>query len=250
MNDQREKLIMENLISRKKEILIVDDDPEACSLYERWITEALPGRRIIRTENGAAALAILEQETPSIVLLDLIMSGTDGFAVLERMRANPRTSRIPVLVLSGKLLTYEDIRRLDYSLVTFQTKGLLSEDESARLLLRALSGEQALPQPTSALVKHALAYLHQNFTNPLTRQEIAEAVGVSKNYLSEIFRQEIGISPWDCLARFRIQKAKELFITSSDSIASIANQVGFDDAAYFSRVFHKLAGVSPQKYRR
>jgi transcriptional regulator GlxA family with amidase domain len=152
--------------------------------------------------------------------------------------------------MSGKMLSLEDVHRLDYGRVTFHSKELLSTEEAVASLQRALSGEQTLLQPTSILVKHALAYLHQNFVNPLTRQEIAEAVGVSKNYLSEIFRQELGFSPWDCLTRLRLQKAKELLHTTEDSITSVAAQTGFDDSAYFSRVFRKHNGMSPQEYRQ
>jgi len=117
-------------------------------------------------------------------------------------------------------------------------------------LQRAFSGEQILPQPTSFLFKHALAFLHQNFSKPLNRRDIADAVGISKSYLSDIFRQELGISPWDCLYRFRIQKAKVLLRNTGESITSIAAQTGFEDSAYFSRVFRKHVGMSPQEYRK
>jgi AraC-like DNA-binding protein len=118
------------------------------------------------------------------------------------------------------------------------------------LLKKILEPGEALPQPTSILVKAAIAYLHQNYALPVTRQEIAQAVGVSSNYLSRIFRQEVGLSAWDCLNRFRIRKARELLLSSADTITAIAGQVGFNDSAYFSRVFRKHTGQSPQSYRR
>ncbi len=231
-------------------VLIVDDDAQARMFYRQLVAEALPGYPLIEAENGAAALASLEQETPCLVILDLMMPEVDGFTVLEQMRLNPRTRLVPVLVLSGKILSLEDVRRLDYAQVIFHSKELLSTDEAIASLQRVISGTETLSQPTSILVKYALAYLHQNYTSPLTRQEIADAVGVSKNYLSEIFRQEVGISPWDCLTRFRLQKAKELLRSTGDSITSIATRTGFDDPAYFSRVFRKHFGVTPQNYRQ
>ncbi|MGD0878299.1 MAG: ATP-binding protein [Anaerolineales bacterium] len=231
-------------------LLIVDDDPQACQLYQRLAAGALPGCAINTAGNGAAALAILERETPCLVILDLMMPEVDGFTVLEQMRLNPRTRQVPVLVMSGKMLSLEDVQRLDYGRVTFHSKELLSTEEAIASVQRALLGEQTLLQSTSILVKHALAYLHQNFANQLTRKEIAEAVGVSKNYLSEIFRHELGLSPWDYLTRLRLQRAKELLRSTGDSITSVAAQTGFDDSAYFSRVFRKNIGLSPQEYRQ
>jgi YesN/AraC family two-component response regulator len=231
-------------------ILIVNDDPQARALHQRLAAEALPGYPIRLAENGQAALAILAEETPSLLILDLIMPDVDGFAVLEQMRAQPTTRLVPVLVTSGKLLSWEDVRRLDYAAVTFQSKNILSVDEVLASLQRSFSGQPVLPQPTSTLVKRVLAYLHQNYTRAFSRQEIATAIGVSKNYLSEIFRQEMGLSPWECLNRLRIQRAKELLRDTGETITAIAAQVGFEDSAYFSRVFHKWVGQSPQAYRQ
>jgi len=231
-------------------VLIVDDDPEARALYQRITDAALPGYQTLTAENGAAALTLLEQETPSLVILDLMMPKVDGFTVLERLRANRRTRQVPVLVMSGKMLSLEDVQRLDYARVTFHSKNLLSPEEAIAFLQQTLKEEERLPPPTSALVKRALAYLHQNYTQALSRREIAEAVGVSKNYLSQIFRQEMGLSPWECLNRFRIQQAKELLRSTDTSITAIAIRVGFKDSAYFSRVFHKHVGQSPQAYRQ
>jgi AraC-like DNA-binding protein len=231
-------------------ILIVDDDPEARAWYARLIAETLPGFAICTAETGAVALRLMAQETPSLVILDLMMPEVDGFAVLEQMRANRQTRNVPVVVMSGKLLTREDVQRLDYAHVVFYSKDLLATDEAMAALQRAFDRQDMLPQPTSALVKRAIAYMHQNYARPLTRQEISSAIGVSKNYLSQIFRQELGLSPWECLNRFRVQRAKELLRQTSESITTIAALTGFEDSAYFSRVFHKIVGQSPQAYRQ
>jgi signal transduction histidine kinase/AraC-like DNA-binding protein/ABC-type sugar transport system substrate-binding protein len=230
-------------------ILIVEDDAETRAYYQKLLTEAMPESPLIMAENGEQALAILEKEVPGVVLLDLVMPNVDGFTVLERMRANHLTRQVPVMVLSGHSLTMEDVLRLDYARVTFHSKGLLSPEEAIASLQQALSGQIVLPQPTSTLVKRVLAYFHQNYQTPLTRLEIAGMMGVSEDYLSRIFRKEMGISPWECLNRHRIQKAKELLSTSQESITAIAGQVGFEDSAYFSRVFRQYTGQSPKSYR-
>ena len=230
-------------------ILIADDEQEMRDLYKQIVNEALPGYPIIAVENGTEALAVMEETTPGLVMLDLMMPEVDGFLVLEGMRTKPKTRHVPVLVMSGKLLTMNDIQRLDYANVTFQSKGLLTNEEAAALLTEVLEPGETLLQPTSKLVKASIAYIHQNYTLTISREEIAEAVGVSQNYLSKIFREEVRLTPWDYLSRLRIRKAKELLDSTTDTITSIAGQVGFDDSAYFSRVFRKHTSQSPQAYR-
>jgi len=230
-------------------VLIVDDDPQARTLYHQLVTEAWPASTVREAEGGAQALALLEDQIPCLILLDLMMPEVDGFAVLEKVRADPRTHQVPVVVMSGKVLTFEDVQRLDYTRVTFHTKGLLSSEEAVASLQQSFKRERALCQPTSTLVKYTLAYLHQNYAQDLSRGELANAVGVSESYLSQIFHQEMGLSLWECLNRLRIQKAKALLRTGDELITTIARQVGFGDSAYFSRVFRRIVGQSPRAYR-
>ena len=110
-------------------------------------------------------------------------------------------------------------------------------------------GTGTLPAQTSALIKRTVAYLHQNYWKSLSRTDLAEYIGMNEDYLSRAFSQELGISPWDYLNRYRIFRAKELLIQTDDSISQIARRVGFPDPAYFSRVFRKLTGLSPKHYR-
>src|SRR5690606_25976625 len=123
------------------------------------------------------------------------------------------------------------------------------DHELADLLQSQLEPGQGLARQTSVLVKRALAYIHKHYDETLSRQAIADAVGVSKNYLSQIFHQELGISPWEYLNRYRIKQAKQLLRNSAQSISWVACQVGFEDASYFGRVFRKQVGCSPQTYR-
>ncbi len=230
-------------------ILIVDDDADARTFYQGLLARHFPDHIIQAADGGAAALDALAEETPSLVILDLMMPDVDGFAVLDRLRASPQTRQVPVLVISGRMLALEDIERLNHAHVTFHSKDIMTEDETAARLWQALAGSPALPQQTSALVKQAIAYIQRHHAHSLSRQEIAAAVGVSKNYLSQIFHQELGLSPWDYLNRYRIKRARELLRETSASITTVAAQVGFDDAAYFSRVFRREVGASPREYR-
>jgi signal transduction histidine kinase/AraC-like DNA-binding protein len=234
-------------------VLIVDDDPEARAFYSSLVSEALPRCAIETADHGAAALRLLacRRDPPVLVILDLAMPELDGFGVLEHLRADHRTRQVPVLVVSGRLLSDDEVRRLDqHARVLYQTKHLLSPVEAQVVLQSAADGHALLPQPTSAAVKKAMALLNENHRRPLARHDLAYALGVSDNYLSQIFHRELGLSPRDYLSRVRIHRAKALLTSTDESITAIDIQVGFEDPAYFSRVFHKLVGQSPQTYRQ
>jgi AraC-like DNA-binding protein len=231
-------------------VVIVDDDPQDRALSVEAVSKGLPDYTIRTADDGAAGLDLILADPPSLVILDLMMPHMDGFEVLDRMRTADHTRSVPVVILTGRQLSLADVRRLDAHVgVSLHSKGILSEDETIVLLHRALFGTDALPPQTSALARQAIAYLHGNFARPLSRAEIAAEIGVNEDYLSRVFSRELGLSPWDYLNRYRILRAKELLRHSDASMSAIARLVGFADAAYFSRVFHKLSGTSPSAYR-
>lgn len=232
-------------------VLIVDDDPLARARAVEAVTKGLPGHGVRTAVNGAEGLTAALADPPVLLILDLMMPEMDGFEVLGRLRAEERTRQIPVVILSGRQLTLADVKRLErFTAVTLHNKSILTEDEIATLLYRTLFDADTLPPQTSALVKQAIAYLHQNYARPLTRREIADELGMSEDYLSRAFSQELGLSPWEYLNRYRIAQAKEMLRQSADSVTEIGRRVGFHDPAYFSRVFRRLVGVSPNAYRQ
>jgi signal transduction histidine kinase/DNA-binding LacI/PurR family transcriptional regulator/AraC-like DNA-binding protein len=231
-------------------ILIVDDDSQVREAHQALVEEGLPGYPIRLAEDGERALVLMEKEVPSLVLLDLVMPNLSGADVLDRMRADANLRQVPVLILSNKVLSLEDVKRIEsHAQVILQSKGIWSDTETIAAMNRAIFGTETLPAHTSGLVKQAIAYLHQNYTRPISRWEIADAVGVSEDYLSRVFNRELNISPWDYLNRYRVLQSKHLLLHTTDAIGVIARQVGFKDQAYFSRVFHKVSGVSPQAFR-
>ena len=232
-------------------VLIVDDDARARQLTQEAVAQGLPDYALHTAVNGVEGLSVMVETSPDLVVLDLMMPEMDGFEVLERMRADMRTRHIPVVILSSRQLSLADIKRLEqFTAVTLRSKDVFTQDEIAASVHQALFGEEALPPQTSALAKQAVAYLHQNYARPLSRQEIADELGMSEDYFSRTFNMELGISPWDYLNRYRVAQAKQLLTTTNESVQRISRRVGFTDPAYFSRVFSKQIGMSPSVYRK
>jgi AraC-like DNA-binding protein len=98
-------------------------------------------------------------------------------------------------------------------------------------------------------VRKAELWIVHNYGRAVTRAELAEAVGANEDYLTRIFRHELGISPWEFLGRYRILSSMRLLEAGDESLAAVATAVGIPDQAYFSRVFRKFTGFTPLEYR-
>ena len=91
-------------------ILIVEDDQEFVKLARRWLERE--GHGVSAVGSGPAALEALGADPlPDLVLLDVMLPRIDGFAILRRLRAEPRTQRLPVLVMSAYFDRPEDVAR-------------------------------------------------------------------------------------------------------------------------------------------
>ena len=95
--------------NKKQTILVVDNDPGILDMHSRLIQQT--GRAVLRAHNGREALNLIEQKIPDLILLDLMMPEMDGFAVLDELRARESTRDIPVIILSARILTDEDLER-------------------------------------------------------------------------------------------------------------------------------------------
>lgn len=231
-------------------ILVVDDDPDTVEMHARLVHMHLRECRVIKARGGREALTFLDHEQPDLVLLDLFMPEVDGFAVLEAMRETPSLRDVPVVVLTGQVLAEADMVRLNRGVTTVLRKGLFTLDETVAHIRAALARKRKVSEDAQRLVRKAMAFLHQHYAEPISRQDIAHHVGMDEDYLTVCFRNELGVTPIAYLNRYRVSQAKRLLIETTKSITEIALEVGFSDSGYFSRVFRREVGCSPEAYRR
>ena len=92
-------------------------------------------------------------------------------------------------------------------------------------------------------------YVEKHFREQIGRDEIAEQLHYSKNYLSRIFNSQIGISVRDYINTYRVEEAKRMLLNSDMAVGDIAMDVGFDSMTYFSTVFKKNTGMTPSQFR-
>ncbi len=99
-------------------------------------------------------------------------------------------------------------------------------------------------------IRETQLYIEEHYMEPVKLEEIARHVGLNETYLSSIFKKQMGKSLIDYLTYTRVQHAKELLINRNKSVNEIAEEVGFNDAKYFTKRFKKYTGVSPNEYRK
>ncbi len=92
-------------------------------------------------------------------------------------------------------------------------------------------------------------YIRKNLHSNITLAKLAEITHLSPNYLSRLFKKEMGVSVIQCITNERVKAAKNLLLYSDYSIVDISSILAFSSQGYFSTVFRKATGMTPQNYR-
>lgn len=102
----------------------------------------------------------------------------------------------------------------------------------------------------NTIIDQALAFMDQHFTEPLHVNEMAAQVGLSGSHFTKFFRQQTGYSPHEYIVLRRIDRAKELLLSTDQPVGQIAYEAGYHSEENFIRSFKKKVGVSPMAFRK
>jgi signal transduction histidine kinase/DNA-binding LacI/PurR family transcriptional regulator/AraC-like DNA-binding protein len=231
-----------------RSLLLVDDEPAVLEMHARVVQAWLPDCRVFKARDGLQAMDVIRRERPDLVLLDLMMPEMDGFGVLEAMQEEEAIRDIPVILLTGQVLSEEDVERLSRGVTAVLGKGMFTVEETLAHVERALARRVGLAPDVQQIVRRAMAYLHEHHAEDVSRDEVARHVGLSGDHLTRCFRQELGMTLVAYLNRYRVRKAKQL-LEEGMSVTETALAVGFASPSHFSRLFKREVGVPPSAYR-
>ena len=96
----------------------------------------------------------------------------------------------------------------------------------------------------------AVEYIHKNYQNDISLEDIAEYAQISSHYICSLFKKEIGMNVSKYVMEYRISRAKTLLMTTNMKSYEVAVETGFANESYFSRSFKKMTGFSPSDFRR
>ena len=95
----------------------------------------------------------------------------------------------------------------------------------------------------------AIIFIEKNISDPITVNDICNASQININYFCNAFRNATGTSPWNYMIHLRLEKAKKLLCETDMTIAEVAQESGFCDQSYMSRLFRKYEKITPSQFR-
>ena len=211
-------------------------------------------------ENGGKAWDFIEDHPVDIVVCDIKMPVLDGLSLASRV-----LERFPVtqvILITGHAefeLAQEAIRAgvTDYLLKPVKTDDLSNALRRARLELEMTQKKLSSTGTPSAraqagrdLVKSINDYLYQNYQSEMTPSSVADHFGYSTDHLSRVLRERTGRSLSQSIAFVRIRVAQRLLCADRTTLLdNVADSVGYEDTAYFCRVFKRVTGLTPTEFR-
>jgi two-component system response regulator YesN len=117
------------------------------------------------------------------------------------------------------------------------------------LLERAYDYEEEV-RKASGLIERINAYVHEHYSEQLDRNEIAGVFHLAPEYLAKLYKKKTGIYLKDYIRAYRVEQAKRLLRDQNVRVSDVAGAVGFENFSYFSTIFRKYVGMTPNEFRR
>ena len=246
----------------RKTVIVVEDDAE----MREYLRSALrPDYQVTVCADGQEAWPIIATTLPDAVITDLVMPGMTGAELCRRIRQNPSTNHIPVLVLTGQNGEQEEQTATDSGADRFLSKpvsvqllvGALAQAISARETVKAkfnpamdfdYSGIE-MGSADEKLLRRIVETIRGNLENPeFDVAALCEEVGISRVHLNRKLKETGNVPPSLLIKSFRMKQAAYLLVNNKVNISEVAYRVGYSSHSYFSSSFREYFGLSPKEF--
>lgn len=250
-------------------ILLVEDNVDVVA----YTASCLPDYKLAVGKDGKEGFEIATDIIPDLIITDIMMPFVDGFEMCSRLRADERTSHIPVIMLTAKADMQSKLEGLEKGADAYLEKPFHKEElllrirkllEQRKQLQQYYSKQIGIIQNIEVentpagieepaeheFVKKLRELVEANFTNyEFNVEQLCKLIFMSHSQLHRKLDALTGCSPNKFIRIVRLNKAKQLLADPSLSIAAIASDCGYNDSGYFARVFKQDFGVTPQEWR-
>ena len=250
--------------NRQQQIVIAEDDAE---IREYLINELSGDYVVTGCENGKAALTEILKNVPDLVISDIMMPEMDGNTLCGKVKGNPTTSHVPVILLTAKNRDEDQLEGLETGADAYIVKpfnmeilrrtiiNLIHTHHMLRLKygrndqLEQKVDDVKMKSPDDKLLERIMAVINKNIGNSdLSVDAIADEVGISRVHLHRKMKELTGQTPHDFIRNIRLKQAANLLANHNMNITEVMYACGFNNAASFSTIFKKFYGMSPREY--
>ncbi|MBP3637989.1 MAG: response regulator [Clostridia bacterium] len=240
-------------------VVLVDDEHlivEGLSKVVKW--ESLGCQVVGTASDGREGLALIRQEKPDMVLTDIRMPNMDGLTMLAALQSEFPQMQVTVLTAYRDFDYAQRAINLGVCRYLLKPSKMNELEEAISTMKERLDNLPAAEEPPaeadpgeagSFIVRAALDYMRQHCTERISLADVADHVYVSQWHLSKLINRHTGQSFFDLIGGMRIEKAKALLADPSMRVHAIAEQVGYNDVAHFSKSFKKIVGKTPGEFR-
>ncbi len=251
-----------------KTILIVDDEPRTRQGLKKTLDTWANGQYQIKiASNGEEAIEQMKQDKVHILITDIRMPEITGLQLLKIAKEQNISPVIIVISAYSEFEYAQEALRLgviNYLLKPISKKALIEAVEEAvqtvekkeraglieKVVDTKLVDANAENPSNREPVREAIDYINNNLKNELSQKEVADHVHLNPSYLSVLFKEHVKLTFSEYVTRRRIQRAKELLVSTSLPINDIAEESGYKTAKYFIKIFRELEGMTPSAYRK
>ena len=253
-------------ICKKGNILLVDDDADLLAYVAK---ELSPWYRIDSCTNGVDAMQACLSQEYELVVSDVMMPGMDGITLLKKIKQNPNTNHVPVILLTSKSEVADRMEGFKSGADAYLAKPFHVEELHARIdsiinnmhrLKGKFSGVQQqhdkvqpveLKSNDDELMKRIMKSVNAHMDDSdYTVEMLVQEVGLSRVQLHRKMKELTGVSTAKFIRNIRMEQASRLIREGQVNISQVAYAVGFSDQAYFSTVFKQYYGMSPSEYAK
>ncbi len=240
-------------------VLLVDDEVWVVESLKTIIDWEAAGCRVMgQAYSGIEALGIIVKEAPDIVFTDIRMPDMNGLELIKKV--NDLGLDIAFIVASGyaefayaqKALNYGAV---GYCLKPFDETEILSclkKVDARKPHCSDHTGVKAGVQPGAArskTVNELVDYVNANFCERISIHSVSRQLFVNPDYLSRVFKREVGLSFIEYLTKLRVDYASQLLRETDMPVQQISEKSGYTDYFYFTKIFKKVTGKTPSQYR-
>lgn len=243
-------------------ILLVEDNDD----FRNFMADRLHDNYIIlKAADGEEGLAIALKEIPDMIVSDVMMPKMDGVTMSKSLKADIRTSHIPIILLTAKTGEESKLEGLlagvdDYITKPFNLEILRVKIHNiieGRKTIQSMFKQHIKIEPSKItvsslddkLIKKALEYTEANISNPdFSVEELSRELGMSRVHLYKKLLSITGKTPIEFIRVIRLKRAAQLLEESQLSVSEIAYEVGFNNPKYFRKYFKDEFDLLPSQY--